>query len=110
MVVVRFNFCGETDMTVKHIVLIQLNQDVDEQAAQGLFSAISPLLQQIPGVLDVSAGENFTNRAPEVSHAMVVTLESKGALEGYGPHPKHVEVQGIMKPLIKSVSAVDIEV
>ncbi len=97
-------------MAVKHIVLFELHDSVTEADAEGMFGTIQQLLVNIPGVIDVSVGKNFTDRAPNVTHGAVVTLESKQALEGYGPHPNHVEVQGILKPNVKSVSAVDFEV
>ena len=98
-------------MAVKHIVLIEPNNSVDDATMQGLIDQMIPLLLQIPGVQDANAGKNFTDRAPPgVTHALVVTLDTKDSLAGYGPHPIHQQVLGLLKPAVKNVAAVDFEV
>jgi Stress responsive A/B Barrel Domain len=59
--------------------------------------------------MDVKAGSNFTDRAPNITHGTLVTLKDKQALAGYGPHPNRVEVLGMLKPHLKSIMAVDVE-
>ncbi len=97
-------------MTVEHIVFIEANEGQSEQVAQELLDGIAGLKGKIPGVLDVKLGANFTNRAPGVTHAAVVTLEDKEALAGYGPHPDHKEVLKLLLPFAKNVTVVDIEI
>lgn len=96
-------------MTVHHMVLLDLDAGLSDVQATEMFGKIAGLLKQVPGVVDVKSGKNFTTRAPNVTHAVIVTLKDKQALAGYGPHPKHVEVQGILKPHLKNISVVDIE-
>ena len=96
-------------MTVHHLVLFDFDPGLTDTQAAELFARIDALLRQIPGVTDVKLGKNFTTRAPGVTHAAVVTMKDKQALAGYGPHPKHVEVQGLLKPHLKNLSVVDIE-
>ncbi len=97
-------------MSIEHIVLIEANEGKSEQEAKELLDAISGLKGKIPGVLDVKLGANFTNRAPDVTHAAVVTLEDKEALAGYGPHPAHKDVLKLLLPFAKNVTVVDIEI
>lgn len=96
-------------MTVHHLVLLELKDELSATQEAEVFAKLDGLLRQIPGVMDVKAGKNFTNRAPNVTHATLVTMKDKETLSGYGPHPKHVEVQGILKPYLKSLSVVDFE-
>jgi hypothetical protein len=94
-------------MTVHHMVWLELDSGLSVAKATEMFGKVAGLLKQIPGVMDVKAGRNFTARAPNITHATLVTLKDKEALAGYGPHPKHVEVQGILKPHVKNLLLVD---
>lgn len=96
-------------MTIHHIVLLEFNDKLSDAQELEMFVRIDGLLRQIPGVIEVKGGKNFTDRAPNVSRAVIVTLKNKEALSGYGPHPKHIEAQGILKPYLKSLSVVDFE-
>jgi Cu/Ag efflux pump CusA len=90
------------------MVWLELDAGLSDDQATAMFAKVADLLKQIPGVMDVKAGRNFTDRAPNITHATFVTLKDKQALAGYGPHPKHVEVQGILKPHVKQLLVVDI--
>ena len=96
-------------MTVHHLVLLDLDGGLSDAQAAELFERSAGLLKQIPGVMDVKSGKNFTSRAPNVTHGLIVTMKDKDTLAGYGPHPKHVEVQGMLKPHLKNISVVDFE-
>lgn len=95
-------------MTIHHLVLLELNELSAALEAE-VFVRLDGLLRQIPGVIDVKTGRNFSDRTPNISRALVVTMKDKQSLAGYGPHPKHVEGQGILKPYVKSLSVVDFE-
>jgi len=96
-------------MAVHHLVMLELDGGLSDAQATELLGKVAGLLKQIPGVMDVKSGRNFTARAPNVTHASLVTLQDKQALAGYGPHPKHVEAQGLLKPHLKSITVVDFE-
>ena len=96
-------------MSVHHVVLLELRHELSAAQETEMFVKIAGLLKQIPGVTDIKAGKNFTERAPNVTHAVIVTMKDKEALAGYGPHPKHVAVQAILKPHRKSLLVADFE-
>lgn len=79
-------------MPVQHIVWIKFNDGVAGERIDQHLAALSGLKKRVPGVLDLSLGENFTDRAEGCTHGLVVTLEDKAALENYATHPYHVEV------------------
>ena len=95
-------------MTVHHMVWLELDAGLSDAQVTEMFDKVAALLRQIPGVMEVKAGRNFTDRAPNITHATLVTLKDKQALAGYGPHPKHVEAQDLLKPHLKSIKVVDI--
>jgi hypothetical protein len=97
-------------MTIEHLVMIEANDGVTEEQAQEVMDGIMGLKDKIPGVLDVKIGNNFTDRAPHISHAAVITLADKAVLAAYGPHPDHQELLKILMPMAKSITIADIEV
>lgn len=97
-------------MTVEHIVLIEPNDGVSEDQTKEVLDGIAGLKNKIPGVVDVKIGKNFTKRAPQISHAVIVTLVDPEALAAYGPHPAHKDVLRILLPFAKNLTIADIEV
>ncbi len=97
-------------MAVEHLVLIETNDDVTSEQVEEILQATHGLKGKIPGLLDVKIGRNFTDRAPHISVAAVITLADKDALAAYGPHPVHQELLKILMPAAKNVTIVDIEV
>lgn len=59
--------------------------------------------------LEVKSGKNFTDRAGSFSYAIIVTLQDKDTLSGYGPHPAHQEVTKTLGGLTENLIAVDFE-
>lgn len=96
-------------MSIQHIVLLELNDGVSDETAQGALTAIAGLKDKVPGILDIKTGKNFTDRAGNISHGAVVTLKDKDALAGYGPHPAHQEVVATLKQHVKNITVVDFE-
>lgn len=94
---------------VEHIVLIKLKPDVTAQRKQELIEALRGLKGRTPGMVDLSAGETFTDRHNGYTVGLVVRFEDKASLEAYGPHPAHVPVKELVGELSESVIAVDYE-
>ena len=97
-------------MTVEHLVLIETNDGVTDAEVQEVTDGIIALKDKIPGVLEVKIGNNFSDRAPHISHAAVITLTDKDALAAYGPHPAHQDLLKILMPIAKNLTIADIDV
>ena len=97
-------------MTVEHILMIETNEGVSDEDMQEVLDGIVALKDQIPGVLDVKIGKNFTDRAPHITYSGVVTLADKEALAGYGPHTANKELLKILMPTVKNITIADIEI
>ncbi len=97
-------------MTVLHLVLLEMKEELSNDLAAELFAKTDAMLKQIPGVIDVKSGRNFTTRSPNVTHASIMTMKDKETLANYRPHPIHVEVQGMLKPYLIRASVGDIEI
>ena len=97
-------------MTILHAVLLEMKPELTPDLATELFSKTDAMIKQIPGVIDVKSGRNFSDRTPNITHASVMTMKDKETLAKYRPHPIHVEVQGMLKPYLISASVADIEI
>jgi hypothetical protein len=61
--------------------------------ARVFISGVWPCAGKVSGILDISFGPTFTHdRSQGFTHALVVDLVDKAALESYGPHPAHQAV------------------
>ncbi len=96
---------------VEHIVLFKWQENAPKEAIDATMDALRALKNEIPGILELTAGENYTNRSQGFTHALYVRFESKEALEIYAPHPKHQHVvQNHVAPIKENVLAVDYEI
>ncbi len=83
-------------MAVHHMVWIRFGDDVSDCRIAEHLEALRSLKHNVPGVIDVKVGENFTDRAGGFTHGLLVTLDSRDALAAYGPHPAHQKVAGAL--------------
>lgn len=84
-------------MPVQHMVWIKFREDITEERKQVHLDGLNALKDKIPGILHLSVGTNFTDRAQGFTHGLLITLESKAALEVYASHPEHVAVAGPLR-------------
>ena len=88
-------------LRVQHIVLLKTVRPLTTDES----TALRTKLMQIPGVLEVSSGANYTQRSQGFNIGIIVTLNSKEAEAAYQTHPIHVEVRDtIIKPLLTGLS------
>lgn len=96
---------------IEHIVLFQWTPDTSAEAIAKVVTEMRALKGQIPGVLDLTCGENFCPRSQGFTHALVVRFENRAALGAYGPHPEHQRVvQEFINSIRANTLAVDYEV
>ena len=96
---------------VEHVVLFQWKTGTSDETIEGILTALRGLQQSVPGILSLTCGTNFCERAQGYTHGLVVRLESRAALEVYGPHPAHQSVVSeFILPHKELVLALDYEV
>ena len=93
-------------MTVQHIVLVEFNDGVAEDAKMAALQSVHALQGKIEGV---TSGKDFSGPAGDGTHSVIVTMRDKNVLAEYGPHPAHKEVQAILGPIVKTLWVVDFE-
>jgi len=94
-------------MAVQHMVWMRFDESLGAQRVRMHLDALVALKGQVPGIVDISAGENFTDRADGMTHGLLVTLESKEALKVYAEHPAHLAAAGPMKADASKLLAMD---
>lgn len=95
---------------VEHIVLFKFRPEVTQAQKDEIAKRLVALKNEIPGILDIQAGHNFSDRSQGFELGLTVRFESKEALAFYGPHPKHQEVVTRMQELgLDNLLAMDFE-
>jgi hypothetical protein len=95
---------------IAHVVLFKLKESSPEAEKTALLRELVGLRTAVPGILEASAGANFSARARGYTHGFVVRFGDRRALETYLTHPAHVRVvEERVKPLSEGVLALDYE-
>ncbi len=69
------------------------------------------LKEEIPGIISLAVGTNFSERNHGFEIGLTVRFEDKKALEVYGPHPKHQELVAYLKEVgLTDIIVLDFEV
>jgi ribosomal protein L17 len=77
---------------IDHLVLLAVREDASPEDIEDLISSIRGLKDTVPGVVDLTVGENFSERSGGYTHGIFVRFESREGLQGYMKHPDHLAV------------------
>ena len=77
---------------IDHLVFLEVREDASPEDVADLISSIRGLRDAVPGVVDLSVGENFSERSSGYTHGLFVRFESVEGLRGYLKHPDHLSV------------------
>jgi hypothetical protein len=77
---------------IDHLVFMAANEDASPEDIEDLISSIRGLKDTVPGVVDLSVGENFSPRSGGYTHGLFVRFETADDLQGYLEHPDHQAV------------------
>ena len=96
---------------IEHIVLVKVKTGTPPEAVAAMQAGLKSLVGRVPGIVHLSVGANFSDRAKDFTHGLVVRFQDRAALDGYIPHPAHREVvEKLIRPITEDVLAVDYEV
>ncbi|TGA97862.1 Dabb family protein [Sporolactobacillus shoreae] len=95
---------------IEHIVLFQFEDSTTEAQKEEGARRLRHLIHELPGIIDIQAGQNYSTRSKGYSMALTVLFRSKEDHERYTPSPEHQAVVSYLKEigLIDSL-AVDFE-
>lgn len=96
---------------VEHVVLFQSTEEATPEQRDAMIAAVKKLKDQIPGIVDLSVGYNFSERAQGFDIGVVVRFVDRAALDVYIPHPAHRAcVEQFLQPIRKNTIVVDYEI
>jgi hypothetical protein len=85
-------FDREEITVVDHLVFFAMKEDASPEEVEDLLSSIRGLKDEVPGVVDLSVGEDFSGRSGGYSHALFARFEDAAGLQVYMEHPAHLAV------------------
>lgn len=97
-------------MMYEHLVSFKLNDKITTVKQQELVVQLLALQEQIPGIVDLTAGINVTEETDHIQGftlGLRVTFEDQEALRAYGPHPAHQAFVTSLNEWVENVIVVD---
>ena len=96
---------------IEHILLLRWNEKTSQELIDRAMAELRALKEKIPGIVDLSSGINFSERAKGFTHGMVFRFKDRAALESYLAHPEHKHVvQTFLNPIRADTLVFDYEV
>ena len=95
---------------IDHLVLFTANSGASREDLEDLVSSLRGLKEKVPGVVELSAGENFSERSRGYTHGLFARFESAEGLKRYREHPEHLAVLEKLDRLTTDLTVVDYEV
>ncbi len=96
---------------IEHLVMFKFKPVVAVAEMEAAAAALRALKDQVPGVIEITAGMNFTERSQGHQMGLLVRLKDKAALAAYSAHPAHRSVvDTLIKPKVDNIMALDYEV
>ena len=77
---------------IDHLVFLAAKEEASPEDIEDLISSMQGLKDTVPGVVDLSIGENFSPRSGGYTHGLFVRFETADDLQGYLEHPDHQAV------------------
>ena len=77
---------------IDHLVFLAVRDEASPEDVEDLIASIRGLKDTVPGVVDLSVGENFSSRSGGYTHGLFVRFETAEDLQGYLEHPNHLAV------------------
>jgi antibiotic biosynthesis monooxygenase (ABM) superfamily enzyme len=77
---------------IDHLVFLAAREEASSEDIEDLTSSIRGLKDTVPSVVDLSVGENFTERSGGYTHGVFVRFDSVEGLQEYMKHPDHLAV------------------
>jgi hypothetical protein len=104
-------FRKESQRMVEHVVLFKTTPEATAEQKERMIAGLAALRHQIPGIVDLTVGTNFSERSQGFDIGLVVRFVDRAALDVYIPHPAHRGcVNELIAPIKQDVIVVDYEI
>ncbi|RYM06733.1 Dabb family protein [Sporolactobacillus sp. THM7-7] len=96
---------------IEHIVLFKFDERTTPEQKEEGARRLRHLIHELPGILDIQAGQNYSTRGKGYSMGLTVRFRSKVDHEHYTPSPEHQAVVSYLKDIgLEDTLAVDFEI
>lgn len=93
---------------VVHIVIFKFKVGTTVEQIQNLKDEILKQQDSIPGILEISFGEDFTSRSKGFTHAEVAVFRNRKSLEDFNKSEYHKNlIATYIKPFIEDILVLD---
>jgi len=94
---------------IRHVLLVRFNASAAQADIDAVFQAFVQLKEQVEGLVAVEWG---TNNSPEgknagLTHCVLMTFKDAVARDGYLPHPAHLELKRLFRPVLAEIIVFD---
>ena len=94
--------------TAIHITLFKFKQGTTAEQIQNLKNEILKQKDVIPGILEISLGEDFTGRANGYTHAEIAVFKDRKSLEYFNTADYHQQLIVMhVRPLLEDILILD---
>jgi hypothetical protein len=83
-------------MPVEHIVCMRLQHSMADDELRAIYRECEAKFDEIPGVLTASMGANWHSDPAGFTHALVIRLRDRAAVEVFMAHPAHAAVGQVL--------------
>ncbi|WP_246362179.1 Dabb family protein [Paenibacillus alba] len=97
-------------MMFEHMVSFKFKQPLDASKEQELIETLLAFKNQIPGIVEITAGSNETEETDNIQGYTIglrVTFQDQESLRQYGPHPLHQQFVKSIDGLVDNVIVID---
>ena len=91
---------------IDHLVFLSVREEASSEDIEDLISSIRGLKDTVPGVVDLTIGENISPRSGGYTHGLFVRFETTEDLQAYMQHPDH---QAVVEKLDRLTSRIVVD-
>jgi hypothetical protein len=96
---------------IEHIVVFKWKAEASQDDINSAIAGLRGLKAAVPGIVDLTVGENFSSRNQGFHCGLVVRFVDRDALESYVPHLSHQSVvQNLLNPIREESIVIDYEI
>ena len=95
---------------INHLVVFKFGPSTTEEQLDEVIKRLKALKEEIPGIEDIKAGRNFSEKNKGFEVGLSVILTDQSALKIYSPHPEHQKVISYLKEVeLEDLIVIDFE-
>ena len=74
---------------IDHLVLFTVNENASPEDVDDMLEGLRALRNSVPSVIDLTVGENFSDRGGPYTHGLFARFQTPDDLQAYLKHPDH---------------------